>query len=249
MYSSFTDSLVELIQFSEKNLCGKDEMILYNKANVSWHEMGRNQLVEEMEGDWLLQLDTDHVFAPDMLVRLLELKKKYDYPVISGCYMYKHPPHGPVAGIWQGDKSLSPILDWDRTQEVIPVGAVGAGALLVDRKVFAKIKRELGEAPFTITEGLSEDYSFCRRCRILGIPVGLAVNVQCHHTIRTVLDLEDYTPPADAKKVLVGADGAPVRENAVPSAEKTSVPSAVDATVPPAEEDPIPRPSDDPIDE
>lgn len=190
-------------------------MILYNKATISWHSGARNQLVEEMEGDWLLQLDTDHVFAPDMLVRLLELKAKYNYPVISAVYQFKYPPHGPVAGIWQGDKSLSPILDWDRSAEIIPVGAVGAGALLVDRSVFAKIKRELGEPPFEVTEGLSEDYSFCRRCRILGIPIGLAVNVQCHHTIRTVLDMEDYTPGPEAVKVSVDRTGSPIGPDAI----------------------------------
>jgi hypothetical protein len=214
-YSSFTDSLVEMLQFSERNLCSESEMILYNKATISWHSGARNQLVEEMEGDWLLQVDTDHVFAPDMLVRLLELKEKYDYPVISAIYQYKHPPHGPVAGIWQGDKSLSPILDWDRSAEVIPVGAVGAGALLVDRKVFAKIKRATGEPPFEVTEGLSEDYSFCRRCRILGIPIGLAVNVQCHHTIRTVLDMEDYVPGPEAVKVGVDCTGSPIGPDAI----------------------------------
>lgn len=199
MYSSFSDSLLEMFQVSEKTLCGPDEMIFFDKASISWHEGARGQLVERMQGEWLLMVDTDHVFAPDMLIRLLALREKYKAPVISAIYQYKHPPHGPVAGLWTGDKSLAPLTDWDREQEVLEVGAVGAGALLVDRKVYGKIQRELGEAPFSITEGLSEDYSFCRRCRELKIPVYLATNVQCHHTIRTVLDLEDYTPPPGSK--------------------------------------------------
>lgn len=200
-YSSFMDSLVELVQVSEKSLCGPGEMILYNKANISWHSGGRNQLVEEAEGDWLFMLDTDHVFAPDLLIRLLEIRKKYGTEVLSGIYQYKHPPHGPVAGFWQGEKSLAPLADWDRSAEILEVGAVGGGCLLVDRKVYRRIIAELRENPFDIIEGLSEDYSFCKRCQKLGIPVYLAPKVQCHHTIRTVLDIEDYRPDGPVKGI------------------------------------------------
>lgn len=201
MYSSFADSLVEMLQTTEKVLCGPEEMILYNKATISWHSGARNQIVEDAEGEWVFMVDTDHVFAPDLLLRLLELRKAHNAPVISGIYQYKHPPHGPVAGFWTGEKSLTPLLDWNRDLDVLEVGAVGAGCLLVDRKVFARIKRELGELPFDNIGGLSEDYSFCYRCKKLGIPVLLAPKVQCHHTIRTVLDLEDYRPTGEMKSV------------------------------------------------
>jgi GT2 family glycosyltransferase len=85
--------------------------------------------------------------------------------------------------------------------ETLEVGAVGAGALLVKRNVFQRIKKELGEAPFQITEGLSEDYSFCRRCRILGIPITLALNVEAHHVTRNVLSVVDYRAQGELKEV------------------------------------------------
>ena len=194
MYAQNADSIAEMLQFSQMTLCGAGEMILFNKASVSYHEMGRNQLVEDMEGDWLLQVDTDHVFAPDLLVRLLALQKKHDAPVVSAIYQYKHAPHGPVAGFWTGDKQITPLMEWDRSAEILEVGVVGAGGLLVRKEVFKRIKKELGEAPFQITEGLSEDYSFCRRCKKLGIPVYLAPKVETHHLIRHALSVEDYVP-------------------------------------------------------
>ena len=213
LYSQAADSITEMMQFSQMTLCKSDEMILFNKAAVSYHEMGRNQLVEEMEGDWLFQVDTDHVFAPDLLVRLLALQKKHDAPVISAIYQYKHAPHGPVAGFWTGDKQITPLMEWDRSAEILEVGVVGAGGLLVRKEVFKRIKKELGEAPFQITEGLSEDYSFCRRCKKLGIPVYLAPKVEAHHLIRHALSVEDYVPrdlvkPAQvAGGSLVSAEG------------------------------------------
>lgn len=203
IYSDTSDSIAEMLQFSQMTLCGPDEMILFNKARVSYHELGRNQLVEEMEGDWLLQVDTDHTFGSDMLVRLLAIQKKYDADVVSAIYQFKQPPHSPVAGIWTGDKTLTPLMDWNRSLDALQVGSVGAGALLVKRSVFNRIKRELGEAPFQITEGISEDYSFCRRCRILGIPITLATQVECHHLTRNVLSVEDYKPRVDVKEAKI----------------------------------------------
>jgi len=197
LYSVAADSITEMLQLSQMQLCGQGEMILYNKATVSYHEMARNQLVEDMEGAWLLQVDTDHVFGPDLLIRLLALQTKYNLPVISAIYQYKHAPHGPVAGLWTGDKTLTPLMDWDRGKDVLEVGVVGGGALLVKRGVFNRIKRELGENPFSITEGLSEDYSFCRRCRKLGIPVNLALNVEAHHITKNILHVGDYTPKSE----------------------------------------------------
>ena len=200
-YSSFTDSLVDLMQFSQMALCKQGEMVQYDHATVSWHQMGRNQLVTQMQGDWLLQLDTDHVFGPDLLARLLYLSKKHDLPVLSGIYQYKNPPHGPVAGMWTGDKRITSLVSWPKEEEVLEVGVVGAGALLVQKKVFDRITKELKQEPFEIIPGLSEDYSFCYRCKQLGIPVGLAVNVQCHHQIRTTLDMADYYPDQALMKV------------------------------------------------
>ena len=189
----FVDSLVEMMQFSQMVDCEKGEYIHYAKGMASYHVLGRNVLAKEMQGDWLLQIDTDHQFAADMLHRLLVLKKKYNLPVLSVVYGYKAPPHGPVMGIWGENDRLLPVFDYPRDVDVLPVGAVGGGGLLVDREVFNKIY-ETGEEPFDCIGGLSEDYSFCLRCKRLGIPVHVAPNVQSHHLIHHAISMNDYKP-------------------------------------------------------
>jgi GT2 family glycosyltransferase len=196
--SRFFDSYANLITYENSKL-KRGEYIHYARATASWHELGRNQIVKDMQGDWLLMLDTDHVFAPDLLERLARLKKKHKAQVISAIYQYKAPPHGPVANIWTAQEKLLPILEWDRSAEILQVGAVGAGCLLIDREVFLRIGRELGQNPFDILPGLSEDYSFCLRCKKLGIPILLATQVQCHHMIPSVLDVRDYRTQPDEK--------------------------------------------------
>lgn len=206
MYSTapgeyFLNAWEKLILFNREFL-ENDGYIHYNKATVSYHELGRTEIVNDMRGDWILMLDTDHMFAPDLLDRMLFLMNKHNIPVLSGLYQYKKPPHGIVANVWvssdKEDKNLTPILDWDRTQEIIQIGACGGGVLLIKREVFKKIN-EAGYSPFTKVDGLSEDYSFCYRCKQLDIPIHLAPKIQSHHVIEVPLFLEDYVSPNGRK--------------------------------------------------
>lgn len=207
--SKFTDSLVQLSIYEQSKL-PPDKYIHYVKGGVSWHELGRNQMVEDTLGEFLFTLDTDHTFAPDILERLMRLKKKYKAEVISAAYQYKFPPHNPVANMWQDievkhhetgelikQSKVMPILDWDRSVECMDVGSCGAGAMLIDTNVFKRIEEELGEKPFQLIPGLSEDYSFAFRCKKLGIRIWWCPNVEAHHMIPTVLSLRDYDGKRD----------------------------------------------------
>lgn len=196
-YSKFTDSLVELMIYSQRQLCGPDEYIHYAKGCASYHFLGRNRLAQDMKGEWILMLDTDHAFAPDLLVRLLDLKKRTKSLVVSGIYQIKAPPHRPVVNFWGPDgNSLIPLMDWDRNLFEFEVGTVGGGALLIDRKVFQILAAKFpGEEPFDQIGKYSEDYSFCRRCRDADIPVVLGAQIETHHLITTALSIEDYVAP------------------------------------------------------
>lgn len=203
-YSSFTDSLVELYAYSQLTLCKPGEFIYYDKGLVSWHSSMRNDLVKNMKGDWLFMTDTDHVFAPDLLVRLMRMADKYGADVISGAYTFKHPPHGPVACLWPAEGAGAiPIKDWDRSADCLEMGCFGGGCLFVRRRVFSRIQAQLNEEPFDLIPGLSEDYAFCKRCQQVGIPVWWAPKIESHHCIRTLLSIKDYQPPIDTMKVPV----------------------------------------------
>lgn len=191
--TQFAHSLSQLLLYSQHHLCEKHEYIYYHWAKASYHELARQELVDNMEGSMLLSLDTDHSFAPDLLTRLLYYKEREKAQVISGIYTYKNPPYAPVANVWGEHGQIIPIAAWDPTIEVMKVGPVGGGCLLVDREVFNRIKHQLKQAPFHIIQGLSEDYSFAKRCQQLGIDIHLAMKVECHHLApRNVLHISDY---------------------------------------------------------
>ena len=213
-YKKFWATALDMTLYSQRFLCGPAEYIHVEHAPASYHELGRNHLVQHMRGDWLLSLDTDHTLAPDLLERLLIYADKYNCDVLSGIYASKHPPHTPVMGLWNPLGGVDLITQWPQTP-IFPVGVVGAGVLLVRRHVFQRIHDELKERPFTIVPGLSEDYSFCLRCKRLGIPVYVAPLIQAHHLIVTALDVEgSYEPITGANIHHVGGalDGSRVAE-------------------------------------
>lgn len=184
----FNDSLVQMLSYSQQKLCKPNEFIHYQPATVSYHETARKELVDTFLGEHLLQLDTDHEFHPDLLVRLWRLKQKYNSPVISGLYLQKIPPHVPVVRTVDRNNQVEQWQGWFEGDEVVggtePWLLVGGGCLLIDRWVFDTIKREMRQEPFdalTSPRKFSEDFAFCWRCKELGIPVHLAVNVEAHH--------------------------------------------------------------------
>lgn len=198
MKSKFSDSLLEMFYFTHLKRCKPGEYIHFTKPYCSYHELARNTIVEEIRGDWVFMTDTDHQFAPDLLDRLLFIKEQTGALVLSGIYQKKLPPHEPVAMIYDENDRLCPIFDWERTATVLPVGVVGGGCLLIDRKVLDLIQSN-GDKPFNCIGGLSEDYSFCKRCKDLGIPVYLCPQIESHHLIDTALSVEDYTVPPNLR--------------------------------------------------
>lgn len=191
--TQFMHSLSQMLLFSQHELCGKHEYLHYVWGTASYHEIMRNQLVDATQGPFLYQSDTDHQFGPDILARLLYYKKKIKAEVISGIYTYKFPPYQPVANVWGEKGQVIPLGAWHPDTEILEVGPVGGGCLLVETQVFNRIKHELHAPPFNIIQGLSEDYSFCKRCRDLNIKIHLAMKVEAHHLApRHVTSVQDY---------------------------------------------------------
>lgn len=202
--SLYVDSLVEMILFTQD----AGYRVFYDKATQSWHSDARNELAEQFQGDWLFMTDTDHQFPPDSLVRLLRLAEKYKLKVIAIPYCHKKLPHHPIMGVWENLDKYHPtlIMDWERNLDVMTVGCVGGGALLIHRSVFQQLAREFpGERPFDIRGPLSEDYSFCWRCMKAGIKIAVAPKLEWNHIVKAVVRLKNYQPPKNFSYGIMGA--------------------------------------------
>ena len=190
----FCWSFGQLVEFNAEQIETPQSYIHYDRVKYSDHAPARNALVRQMKGNWLLQLDTDHQFEPDLLARILRLYQEAGVRVISGLYRFKRPPYAPVA--FGGDNG-TPILEWAPGLELFEITGAGAGCLFVERSVFDEIATKCKCEPFDRLPGTSEDHSFFRRCKECDIKTYLAPNIEFDHLTvsRVTSDLYDGDLP------------------------------------------------------
>lgn len=193
----FVHSWQQMIEYNNEYLVDNSQRIRYDRATVSYHSFARNSLVDQMRGDWLLQLDTDISFDPDLLGRMLNTMNKFGIDVLAALYLYKSHPHPPVAYGYDPVKKEKTILaDWQKDADLIPLKGAGGGGLLVRASVYERIKKELRCGPFDtyVLDGtpLSEDHSFFERCWDLDIPVYASPTIWVNHLIYKPLMEADY---------------------------------------------------------
>lgn len=186
----------EMREFNARFLCRDNERIHYTRARQTLHAGARNELAENMLGDWLCMLDTDQQFDPHIVLRLVQLMEQHNLPVLTGLSRHKQPPYHPLWWTWhEAVEGFVPIIEVPPETHLMRVDAFGAGCLLIHRAVFAKMAEVYPEeSPFDHKGRYSEDFSFALRCRALGIPVYGTPTVKAEHLRMLPVRDEDYMP-------------------------------------------------------
>lgn len=190
----FCWSFAQMVQYNTEYLCNPGEYIHYTKAMVSYHCFARNSLTTQIQGGWLLMLDTDHEFEPDIAARLIFRMLKYDISILTAIYCYKGNSHNAPVLYQKNDEGFfEQLISWDKTVDILEVSSAGAGCLLAKREIYDRIRNELGEEPFDIIHPFSEDLSFFKRVEKIGEKVFCAVTVEYPHlTIHPISFQKDY---------------------------------------------------------
>ena len=133
----------------------------------------RNIIVREMQGAWLLFLDDDQTFEPDILMQLLHR----NVPIVQPLVSTRKPPFRPYAYYEDGSTGGFQSYTWD---DLPPGGlfacdAVGTGGTLIRREVLDAIVDPWFEEGQVHKEALGEDLSFMRKARAKGF--GAAVDL------------------------------------------------------------------------
>jgi len=201
------------------------ERTIYDKTIVvgtARTDMARNQVVREFlqtNATHLLFLDSDQLFPPHIVERLLSHKK-----LVVGCvYVHRQKPYIPHCYLWSktefgtdGEPLCEhiPITPEDRRERrLIECDAIGTGGLMIARDVFTDII----EPPWFQYGGTeeSEDITFCRKLSKKGIKVYCDAGCESGHLTEIVVGLDNYW--ANKEREESGRKGAGAEGQLVPS--------------------------------
>lgn len=144
--------------------------------------------------DYILWLDSDMVFEPDLLIRLMADIRGRD--LVTGIYHYRKPPYRPV--IWEqfrhqdanGEKAINQYLDYPKDR-LFKVEACGFGGCLMRTSMIEPIVARF-QALFEPLKACGEDMSFCSRATACGFQMWADPAIQLGHRGYMVCDYEQY---------------------------------------------------------
>ena len=189
----------QMIQFNNEYVCHPDEYIHLCRSVTTDRAASRNIIRKLFLGDWVLMLDADQIYQPDLLLRMLILFEGAKLDVLTGIYNSKNSPYPPMIQ-WRDDESQYTknrwriITGWKPGVRLIEVRRAGGGCLMVRRKVFDRIDQELHEEPFNYRDGASEDFSFFARLELLGIRAFAAPQIQLGHLVMRSVNMKNFKP-------------------------------------------------------
>lgn len=137
---------------------------------------------------WLLFLDDDVVAPPDVFRRLASHGKD----IVSAVYYRRAEPIVPVMMRNAGPTGAAWVTEWV-ANSLIEVDLVGAGCLLIHRRVLERMKKpwfewELGRPLPVQVPGappprqMSEDFAFCRNAKEqYGFSIHVDTSLLCEH--------------------------------------------------------------------
>lgn len=169
--------------------------------------------IEDHGADYVMFCDADQVFPRNTLVELLKLVSD-EFPVVTGIYFRKKPPHTCVIGKYlpndqvaearkaplagqglltdSGDQCLY-YRDLQSFDVVQPVDAFGMGCVLVRTDVFSKLEQPYFKYINGYTTGdytfqnITEDMWFCAQLKKKGIRTLCNPKVLCGHMVEKVI--------------------------------------------------------------
>lgn len=209
VHGAFIDSLLRMLDHDRAhNNRVTGHMGVQCSANVS---SGRNRLADwfltSTPAQWLLMVDTDMVWQPDALDRLLDHADPQATPVVGGlCFGREHDTGAvrPILFHLEPVDGGSVFLRHDEwpADTLMRVGGTGAAFLLAHRAALEAVRgRGFSKAfPwFQETENdfgrVSEDLTFCLRLHAADVPVHVHTGVEIGHIKPHTVTAVDYRRP------------------------------------------------------
>ena len=144
----------------------------------------------EMEADYILWFDSDMVFRPDTLERMMKVMEEHpEVDVLSGLYFRRGHPFTPVlfSKLEVNDEGMLDFADVeDLPDELFEVAGCGFGCVLMRTEMLLDIAaKEGGGMWFSPIANAGEDCAFCIRARENGYRIFCDPNIDLGHMAYT----------------------------------------------------------------
>lgn len=145
----FTDSLAELIRVDahgSKHIVGTISLRSGPRVAEARCQVVDAFILHHPDAEWLLMVDADMVFDPDILDRLFEVADAGHAPIVGGlCFAGVHggkvyPTIFRLFNEDDGHVALEPVDEYP-VDDIVKVGATGAACMLVHKHVFGAMRR------------------------------------------------------------------------------------------------------------
>ena len=140
------------------------------------------------EADLVMWFDSDMVFPPDTLIRML---KHIDdgHDIVAGVYYRRNPPFTPTIFRTMELKEDGSAFEWTEylqvPEEPFKLDACGFGCLLMRTEVFTSVYTKFGQM-FTPLANCGEDVAFCWRAKQCGYEILADPTINLGHVGSTV---------------------------------------------------------------
>lgn len=154
-------------------------------------------LAMQMEADYIMWFDSDMVFRPDTLERMMDvMDKNPDIDILSGLYVRRGAPFTPVI-FSKLEVNEHGELEWDDVvnipDEPFEVAGCGFGCVLMKTDCLYEIaSKENGGMWFTPIAGAGEDCAFCIRARESGYKIWCDPRIELGHMAYAPVTREFY---------------------------------------------------------
>ena len=178
VHADFMKCMLELEKDADTSFAIIKNSLIYNARNM----IAENAI--RFGFDRVLWLDSDMVFAPDTLKRLIADMDGRDF--VSGLYFMRSHPTKPVvySDIWYrveaNEASAGSTNVTDYPEGIFEIAGSGFGCVMTSTLMLKKLVERYG-APFTPMMGLGEDLAFCWRATQNGFKMYCDGRIKCGH--------------------------------------------------------------------
>lgn len=161
-----------------------DTMIGFEVGSLVYN--ARNNLARQAikaEADWILWLDSDMVFGPDLLQRMMKVCTENDIDFLTALCFRRKPPYTPCLfdRLEKIDKGASYTALLSVPEGRFKVGGCGFAGVLMSNQVILDVGAKFNGRMFDPLEGFGEDVSFCWRARQCGYDIWCDSDIELGH--------------------------------------------------------------------